>query len=225
VENGLSSALILEDDMDWDVRLKTQLMDFARGSRYLLNMTESTKTHSPYGDGWDVLWVGLCLDGLAKDDPRLYIIHDDPSVPNFANLQASREPHLTEFGEHSRLVHMAGAPICSFAYAVSHKGAQKLLYGLSVKELRGIFDNALSWWCTDHSQDARCIVAQPTYFFHHRPAGKANKASDIQDYGDETHEKGHTQNIRWSVKVNVEKLILNQSDFEDSYPDDQVMQE
>ena len=225
VENGLSSALILEDDVDWDIRLKSQLVDFAKGTRYLLNTTESTKTQSPYGDGWDVLWVGLCHDRLATDDSRLYVIHNDPSVPNFANIRALQEPHLKEFGEHSRLVHVAGGPICSFGYAVSNKGAQKLLFGLSVKELRGIFDNALSWWCTDHSQGAKCIVAQPTYFFHHRPAGKANKASDIQDYGNITYEKGYTQNIRWSTRINLEKLIMNQKDYEDSYPDDQVMVE
>lgn len=211
--------------MDWDIRLKSQLADFARGSRSLLNITDSTKTHSPYGDGWDVLWVGLCRDSLAEDDPRIFIIKDDASVPNFANLRAAHEPHLKEHGEHSRLVHMSGGPICSFAYAVSNQGAQKLLYGLAVKELQGIFDNALSWWCTDHSQDAKCISAQPTYFFHHRPAGKASKASDIQDFGDSTYEKGHTQNMRWSTKINLEKLILNQTDYEDSYPDDQVTEE
>ena len=226
VEKGLSSALILEDDVDWDIRLKTQLEEFAVGSRYLLNATGSAKIHSPYGDNWDVLWLGLCVDGLPKDDDRIFTIFDDPSVPNFANLRVSNnEQHLKEHGEHSRLIHMAGAPICSFAYAVSNQGARKLLYGLSVKGLRGIFDNALSWWCTDHSQDAACISAQPTYFFHHRPAGNANKASDIQEYGGEKHEKGHTQNVRWSARLNLEKMILGRKDYEDSYPDDKVMDE
>jgi len=34
VEEGYSSALIIEDDMDWDVRLKNQLVQFARGARF-----------------------------------------------------------------------------------------------------------------------------------------------------------------------------------------------
>jgi hypothetical protein len=41
VERRVSSALIFEDDADWDVALKMQLVQFARGSRFLLNHTEN----------------------------------------------------------------------------------------------------------------------------------------------------------------------------------------
>ena len=162
---------------------------------------------------------------LAKDDARVYVILNDPSVPNLTNLRSDNKEEMKQFPNHSRLIHMAGEPLCSFAYAISAKGAQKLLYGTAIKELRGIFDNALSWWCTDHSQNATCLVAQPPYFFHHRPAGKSNKASDIQDYGTTVNVKGHSQNIRWSTKLNLEKLRLGQTNYEDSYPDNQIMDE
>lgn len=36
VEQNLTSALILEDDADWDIRLKEQMRDFARASRLLV---------------------------------------------------------------------------------------------------------------------------------------------------------------------------------------------
>ncbi|KAK7732139.1 hypothetical protein SLS57_001119 [Botryosphaeria dothidea] len=35
VEENITSALILEDDSDWDVRIKSQMQDFARASRLL----------------------------------------------------------------------------------------------------------------------------------------------------------------------------------------------
>ncbi|KAJ8126256.1 hypothetical protein O1611_g7380 [Lasiodiplodia mahajangana] len=56
VEEGLESALIMEDDMDWDVRLKTQLKQIAEGARHVMPSNEPSS--SPYGAGWDVLWLG-----------------------------------------------------------------------------------------------------------------------------------------------------------------------
>jgi hypothetical protein len=36
VATGMGSALIMEDDTDWDIRIKPQLESFARASRLLL---------------------------------------------------------------------------------------------------------------------------------------------------------------------------------------------
>ena len=90
VDKGYGSALIFEDDADWDMRLKDQLRDFAIASNGLLSQypgnheprfanqagvyvdyddlaaqlrAEDAKIQtpaSPYGDGWDVLWFGNC---------------------------------------------------------------------------------------------------------------------------------------------------------------------
>ena len=218
VESGLSSALILEDDADWDIRLKDQVVDFAKGSQYLLNNSSTHKPHSPYGDGWDVLWLGMCHEILPEGDDRVYIIDNDQSVPQRHYLGTDDTDVMQKFPEHARIVHMVGSPYCTFAYAVSFKGAQKLLYALSVKELQGIFDNALSWWCSGHSQDSSCVSAQPPYFYQHRFAGGPGKSSDI-NADVPGREKGETLGIRWSTRLNVEKLIMGQKDYEDSYPD------
>ncbi|EME39463.1 glycosyltransferase family 25 protein [Dothistroma septosporum NZE10] len=42
VEENISSALILEDDADWDLRIKTQLHTFARASRVLIQPIRDT---------------------------------------------------------------------------------------------------------------------------------------------------------------------------------------
>ncbi|MCJ1394597.1 hypothetical protein MMC18_007477 [Xylographa bjoerkii] len=218
VEQNLSSALILEDDADWDIRIKSQLLDFAKGSRYLLNQPPTQQTHSPYGDGWDILWLGFCHDIIPENDPRTYLIDNDVSIPQPDKMYFNNPELFSHYPNHTRIVHMVGSPICTFGYAVSFQGARKILYALSVKELRGIFDNALSWWCTDHGQDSVCIDAHPSYFYQHRAAGASGKNSDINE-GLPPMEKGQTYNIRWSTRLNLEKLVMGQTDFEDSFPD------
>lgn len=42
VEQEVTSALVLEDDVDWDVRIKAQLSDFAKASRLLVQPLRAT---------------------------------------------------------------------------------------------------------------------------------------------------------------------------------------
>ncbi|KAF9632827.1 hypothetical protein BFW01_g3690 [Lasiodiplodia theobromae] len=42
VEQNLSSALVLEGDVDWDIRIKQQMRDFARASRLLVQPLPGT---------------------------------------------------------------------------------------------------------------------------------------------------------------------------------------
>ncbi|KAI9806597.1 MAG: hypothetical protein M1825_006054 [Sarcosagium campestre] len=211
VENGYSSALILEDDVDWDIRIKTQMAQFARGVRFLLPDPESTApSESPYGDGWDLLWIGHCGESLRPEgDRRTYVIYDDPTVPDF-NHVSEPDFNLTDWPEYTRLVHHSWGPICSFAYALSYSGAQKLLYHLGVNELTAPYDNALALMCRYLTLDMKCISATPEYMFHHRARGLKSKDSDIQDVRDDNNirEKGYSKNIVWSMRRNLKQQIL-----------------
>ena len=73
---------IFEDDADWDVVLKSQLARFARGSIWLLNTgsTHVPQVDSPYGPGWDLLWLGHCGDTNDPQDRRSSVIPRDPTV-------------------------------------------------------------------------------------------------------------------------------------------------
>lgn len=86
--------------MDWDVRLRVSLEDFAAASRSLhtlpsgkINCSDLRPTqvmHSPYGDGWDVLWLGHC----GMDIPRggsLIIMEGDETVPEAQHLKSFEE--------------------------------------------------------------------------------------------------------------------------------------
>ncbi len=79
VRERIQTAMIWEDDVDWDVMVKTQMTEFARGTRHLQDAVAPME--SPYGDGWDILTVGHC--GLANDvseDQRYWVIENDPTA-------------------------------------------------------------------------------------------------------------------------------------------------
>ena len=215
VEQRLSSALIMEDDIDWDVNIKRQLVDFARGTRWLQNTAEDARTHSPYGDDWDLLWVGHCHDSLDKEDNRTFVVPDQ-TVPRVDQLKLNNPELLRPWPDHSRVVHRVGGPICTFAYALSYRGAQKVLWSLSVRRLRGLFDNALSWWCTDREQNALCLSAHPTHFTSHRAAGGPCKNSDNQK-ASAGSDKPWTINTRWATRMNIEELLMGLP-LHDYYP-------
>ncbi|KAI0127982.1 family 25 glycosyltransferase [Xylariales sp. AK1849] len=247
VEEDLDSALIMEDDMDWDVRLKPQLERIAQGTRAIFK--SASNPNSPYGDDWDILWLGHCgevfpelLDenkGKKADDPglqymqRKFVIENDLTVP-----PRDKVTGLIDFKsspEHTRWVHLTGAPICTFAYALSQKGARKVLFDLSVDHLTGPFDNSLAWLCrravssvgvTDPAQagdrglDSKCISVTPPIFFHHKAKGLMSGDSDIQKVADgEIRDKGTTENIVWSARNNLRNMIMGtkmESQYEDS---------
>ena len=130
LDNNLSSALILEDDADWDVSLKTQLTQFALGSRHILGAPTSSEPLSPYGDGWDMLWLGHCAQNSpAKPFSRFIIANDTTVRPAGIRLHLwNPESTLTYDLPHNRttrVVYRSAGGMCSYAYALSYAGARK----------------------------------------------------------------------------------------------------
>ena len=267
VQQNLTSALILEDDADWDIRIKQQLHDYALSTQALIQplaLNPSTyidptfptppdpstmspditfaslpstipPTVSPYGDGWDLLWLGHCgmtlpstrseaLRSISMKQPKGRVIHsNDETVPlsTYLNLLEAEENVRVLYPNHTRVTHHVAGAICSLGYAVSQAGARRLLYNLGMKTFDQPFDLMLNSFCEGtHMQDYHlCLTVQPQLFDHHRPAGRTSQDSDITDHGDEVREKAFTANIRYSTKMNVEKLLKGDMQYDDQYPD------
>ena len=203
----------MEDDADWDIRLLSQMQDLAKGIRHLSGVSPTTKQHSPYGDDWDIIWPGHCGDEMPKNDVQLYVIENDETVAPKARQTWIKG--LAEYPEGTRLIQRAGAPICSFGYAVSYRGAQKLLMALGIKGMGGLaFDNALATLCRDGFLDAQCYSVQPELIHQHRPAGSSAKDSDIHN-GDsgEVRAKGQTDTIVLSARLNMVPLLTGSEEF------------
>jgi hypothetical protein len=234
----------MEDDMDWDVRLKLQLGLIAQGTRAIFS--SPSKAKSPYGDDWDLLWLGHCGEPfpedleenrkLKEDDPgllemsRKYTILNDATVPSWDKLTGLVK--FKRYPEHTRWVHVSAAPICTFAYALSQRGARKVLYSLSVDGIHEPYDNALAGMCRrsvgslvrdrpvkgDGGLGMKCLSVTPPVFFHHKAKGSVSADSDInkveqdeklveQGKNAKVRERGSTENIVWSMRLNLPNLL------------------
>lgn len=168
IQNRWGSALIMEDDVDWSVDIRNQTSLIADA---VLELTDQKgwlkrKKHGqPYGDNWDVLWLGHCSD--PPDMLQPIVRFKDASVISWDKYRAIDRYMTTVLEEGERGVYKSFNPVCTFAYAVSAKGAKKLLAQASTGK-GGAFDLMLNYACRDGVLD--CISVSPEIFDSYHPA-------------------------------------------------------
>jgi hypothetical protein len=259
VKRNISSALIMEDDTDWDVRIKQQMQHFAMSTQALLQPLAGSPGYadptypvpaenspgrvpdldfrnlpatvepvsSPYGDGWDLLWVGNCgmsfPNGGNPKLPRGRVVYEnDITVPDKRYLWSFTDPFSLkdEYPEHTRVVHHAQDGVCALGYAVSQSGARKLLHELALKGVSDGLDILMRFFCDSGKGRSHhnCLAVQPGFFHHHRPPGRISSESDIGDHGDGYRDKGNTDMVKWSVRLNADRLLEGETEMWDALP-------
>jgi hypothetical protein len=247
VEKDLHTALILEDDVDWDPRVRSQLSSLGLASQQLPDMiarleleapkydmahqgpgsihadtskhlslsssVSTTKSSSLYGRDWDVLWLGHCSASPPAQHnisaPK--VLPDRIVLPNDATVLEPNPSHKISpapYPPHTRVYHRTHNTLCTLAYAVTQKGARKILYEHGIRNFDRGYDFALSEWCdgtTKHMGDRPlCLTSSPPVFGHfqgHRGGGK----SDIVDFGSEgVRESVLVQSVRGSLEELVD---------------------
>ncbi|OOF94514.1 glycosyltransferase family 25 protein [Aspergillus carbonarius ITEM 5010] len=158
VADRLASALIFEDDVDWDVNLKTQLRGFAQGA---LKIHKSNASHSPYGDSWDLLWLGHCGVKCNSSSPVQVMPHDITAISSrFLPPYLYDAPAGT--GNNVRMTCKMEEAACSGAYAISYRASQKILatLTLSTDNQAVNIEGLLSQLCRDGSLE--CYSSYPS---------------------------------------------------------------
>ena len=219
VHEGLSSALIIEDDSDWDVNLKAQLASIAAGTQKLQCTAEKHKEpHSPYGDGWDLLWLGHCASSLRTDAARM-LIHNDPTVRPPSKKWEMWDPEFNAKGvtNSTRVVSKANNAICTNGYAVSLAGARKILYHASFHPNPDAIDQRFNNLCDpNHAKEHsafECLHVYPAIFNAYRKAGRADGESDQSNGQKKGKDKvkmrkfGYAYNNVYSTMLNLGNLI------------------
>lgn len=247
VDKNIASAIIAESDFDWDVNIKNQMQHFAKASSLLLHSGKPHAIHrledapsssipktSAYGDldRWDILWLGHCGMSVPPpsgpaDYPRGRVAFHDPTVPERSQLRYFQYVNdnvlKNEYPDHTRLVHWANRGICQSTYAVSQRGARKMLFAMGVNQFYAPVDLMTRDLCdTGLGKDApraNCVSVQPPLFMNHRPAGPKSGFSDIDDPIPDFNYVPVTRNIRLSTKMNLKSLVLGSTELVDQWPD------
>ena len=200
------TALILEDDLDWDVDIGAIMQRIAQ------HMPAAAST-PPYGhEDWDVFWIGACLHGLNKSmtTPEEFrdieaARFDDPLAPNSTQLREydrqyfrKNSPGGEYKAEGERVIHQAYEPICTMAYAITRRGAERLLYNVGYSELGSPVDIAMAM--ATSSRRLKGWVVWPPVVSAWRVGG--NKDSDIQkiNQGSRSNDDGWSSYLRNSAR-------------------------
>ncbi|KAL5691837.1 hypothetical protein EMGR_006520 [Emarellia grisea] len=218
LQNSYTTALILEDDADWDVALKMQLREFARGVR-LLNGEENAPKTAPYGTDWDILWIGGCASGPGANETTFFAIPDDPTVPSPDKRDGWGGPLETWKQQYpnlpigtTRFLYRAEMGCCTYGYAVTREGAKKILAALSVDRLDCAVDNAMSDLCagTNGRRQLKCFATFPNLIGTYRHAGPASRDSDINGGDDASWHEAQAWNMVYSTRLNIHQLVAGE---------------
>ncbi|TKA22804.1 hypothetical protein B0A50_07906 [Salinomyces thailandicus] len=188
LESGLETALFFEDDVDWDIRLRTQQIPLAQQAvQQLSDATVLDAEAYPWGTDadWDLLYVGHCGDyfgnvedgvGVGHNYPEQltsirHVRYEDPTMLPRYDLHPYTANLLDAFNipQKTRLVHQSKWPLCTFGYAVTRRTAERILteiappYEQPERNIKA-YDVAILSGCRDGP--LKCYTVTPELFHH-----------------------------------------------------------
>lgn len=192
LDSGLESALIFEDDVDFDIRLRTKQVPLAQQAvRTLSDTTNLDSREYPWGapSDWELLYLGHCgdyFDNIADDMKNHigvghvhpdqltsipHVIYPDPTMPMRTNLHPYTASLLSAFAlpEQQRVIHKSRWPLCTFGYAVTRYSAERLMTVIApakedVNKHIIAYDAALLTGCRDGA--LKCYTITPELMHH-----------------------------------------------------------
>lgn len=170
-----STALIIEDDVDWDIHLRTtQIPATAAAFRSLTsNFNVHVTDDSNYWgntSAWDVLWLGTCGDFFLPNALRHpSLTYMDPTLPQLDSLHPQTKDFFSAFNipSQTRLLHPTVFPLCTFGYALTRPAAHRLLSDIAAREADGgtmAYDVRVLEACRDLGM--RCWSVAPELMRH-----------------------------------------------------------
>lgn len=205
-QSDLDTALIIEDDVDWDVTIREQTVRIAEAVRNLTHTQNNNET-APYGRAWDVIWIGHC--GEFWDDGVEAITYEDTNVCPHDKYMGWAKGAVSRLPDHQRNVYWSWNPVCSFAYGVSSEGARKILTLLGGAQDEA-FDVSMMHLCQE--KVLSCISVVPEVVHQYFPPesfgvkslvdiGNGEVQGDVDDLFEST--MGSTENILESARCHA----------------------
>lgn len=225
IHENISSALIMESDVDWDMRIKDSMVGLGEGVKAIAdwpfeppqksqdpkhprNFGKEMQTHSPYGDKWDLVWMGHC--GSSADGNGRIFAWNDTSAPD--------EEHAWSFAERpgeghrppgSRIVFQMRKTVCTTAYMISNQGAHK--FEKVFREANSPIDLKI-WSDCEHNPELSCLGVWPQIISMAESKTNIKHSEGGQAFGHEvTEEKVVAGNgIQISARINADEGLALQ---------------
>jgi len=216
--SDLETALIIEDDVDWDIHLRNvQVPAAAAAARTLF---QPATTYWGNDSAWDVMYLGHCGDwfgrlqagiGEGHQFPenltsRHHVTFTDPTMPANDSLHPMTAKFMTALQrpEHTRALHASAFPLCTFGYAVTKASAKRIVEVVApiTRPEHMAFDMMMTTGC--NARGLKCYTLNPE-IFHHMPGDSLIKMQEnktqvalppVDAAGlDQTQERNETSNI------------------------------
>ena len=186
LESGLETVMILEDDVDWDIHLRTSQIPAAAAAVRSLVVQQTDPAgqlkyraelnnywgNSSNSSTWDILYLGHCGDIFTPSSwsshvPR--VMYKDKTLPPRKDLHPYTQSFLEslEIPEDTRVIHQSIFPLCTFGFALTRNAAWRLLNEIAVRESDGgtmAYDVRVLEACRDLG--FRCWSANPELFHY-----------------------------------------------------------
>jgi len=212
IATNTSSALILESDADWDMRIKQQFAPLAKGIKTIVDWPFDRALHKvdplmlPYGDTWDIVWMGHCGSNHGGYG-RIYSWNDSSVPPEDKEFIFDMGLDGTQHTPGTRTVFQFGRTTCSSAYAISLQGAIKLVQYF--KQGNENLDIALSQTCSGRT-DMICLGVWPQMIT--AAATKSNidhsgNGVDTNGGGDVEEKVQGGPGLQFSARVNSRRVL------------------
>ncbi|KAE8355892.1 hypothetical protein BDV28DRAFT_128072 [Aspergillus coremiiformis] len=205
IQANLDTALIIEDDVDWDVSIRSQMIRIAESVR---NLTDTnTLEPAPYGRAWDVLWIGHCGEFWEKSIET--VLYKDPTACPHRSYVGWAKTYMYLLPNRHRAVYRSAHPVCSFAYALSRNGSRKVIRLLGAAQGEA-FDVSMMRAC--EARHLKCISVVPEVMHQYFPDQRFGVKSMV-DIGNGQqaspkdvefeHVMGSTENILESARCSA----------------------
>lgn len=175
IQEGWQTALILESDADWDVALKDQTTLISQHMEQAVSMHNKNATavteSDPYGStNWDLLIFGSCLETPRNDGKVVQFA--DPSTPPMSIIpewgliplkpyykkDSDEQVRLVPDTDLRRFLHKSPGTVCTTSYAVSRRGAMRLLHTLTDRGYFAQVDLAIRDMIWNNQLDAYTVI-------------------------------------------------------------------
>ncbi|KAK9465387.1 hypothetical protein V1512DRAFT_242100 [Lipomyces arxii] len=231
LDSNLETLLILEDDIDWDVKIHEIFATLSEKLQHnplrLDTPTERERMAAPYGLDWDVLMVGQCKDVSNPNRLDLSFSYHDSNGPyekQIAELFRSQMRKLTDKEDlnRQRIITPTWEPVCTMGYAITRVGAMRLLTNLSYLGLHAAVDTEIG----NHMKagNLRGYTVTPPIFNAWRVSGW--KDTDIQVHRQyyksvgKGNKRGKSMNLKESARIKMLEALKqdNWARYNEKFP-------